>query len=166
MVNLSLGTTIWILEFFFKDFLNLEKIIRSLPLVEDLYYSEKDELYFKIRKRKEYSKNLPIKSDYASIGIYNSIEKKFFVDIIIYHKLGNNYRINSKWWFEKCIHFSKKDILPLKKKKFENFFFNIPNNPFPFLNHHYWFWKHIGVIDHVHFKHLLKNADKNLFYIL
>ena len=150
---------------FFKDFLNLEKTIKTLPLVEDLYYSEKEELYFRIDNRKKETV-LPIKSKVNVIKVYSSKDKKVFVDIIIYHRIGNTYRVNSKVYYQTCLYFNKKEILPLKKKKFENFYFNIPKDPYPYLDHQYWFWKHLGVASHGHFEEMIKLKDRHFYYIL
>jgi hypothetical protein len=56
-----------------------------------------------------------------------------------------------------------KDIYPLKKIKFENKYYKSVNNPIPYLNSTYWFWRHVGVASHTHFKLLYRN--KNIYFI-
>ena len=97
------------------------------------------------------------------IKIFNNDDKYLeFIDLIPYYKNLNNF---CSIMFENKgeIH-NIKDVYPLKKIKFENKYYNSVNNPIPYLNSTYWFWRHIGVASHTHFK--LKYRNRYIYFIL
>jgi lipopolysaccharide cholinephosphotransferase len=93
------------------------------------------------------------------------INKDVFVDIIIYFLKNGRYISNSTRW-ENVYYYKEEDMFPLKKILFEGKKYYIVNNPINYLNNGYYFWKHLGVAHHSHFKHLKKTRNKNLYFVL
>ena len=84
-------------------------------------------------------------------------------DLILYIKKNDKYITNLPMWLN-IFYYNVKDIYPLKNIKFENQYYKCVNNPIPFLNNSYWFWKHIGVASHAHTKDLENTRNKTIYF--
>jgi phosphorylcholine metabolism protein LicD len=105
--------------------------------------------------------NIKILIGGSIIKIFNNDDKYLeFIDLICYYKKFNNF-CSIMFEYNGEIY-NIKDVYPLKKIKFENKYYKSVNNPIPYLNSAYWFWRHIGVASHTHFK-LYRN--KNIYFI-
>lgn len=106
--------------------------------------------------------NIKILIGSSIIKIFNNDDKYLeFIDLICYYKKYNYFR---SIMFENYGEvYNIKDVYPLKNIKFENKYYKSVNNPIPYLNSTYWFWRHIGVASHTHFNLLYRN--KNIYFI-
>lgn len=96
------------------------------------------------------------------IKIFNNDDTSLeFIDLICYYKKNNTFC--SVIFEYKGENYNIKDVYPLKKIKFENKYYKCVNNPIPFLNSTYWFWRHVGVASHAHFE--LIHRNKNIYFI-
>lgn len=149
----------------FDNFKKLEQIILTYPKKDNKFYSKKYNILFDFLE-------VPvgesvIDSKYFIIKVFENKKNniKIFIDLLVVVKI-NQYYVNNYKPFAVNERFHENDIYPLKKIKFENHFFNCVQNPIPYLNYAYWFWKHIGVVTHTHFKQYRKNCNKSLYFIL
>ena len=107
--------------------------------------------------------NIKISLGDSIIKIFNNDDKYLeFIDLICYYKKFNKFC--STTFHGQIYNYNIKDVYPLKKIKFENKYYKSVNNPIPYLNSSYLFWRHIGVASHTHFKLLYRN--KNIYFIL
>ena len=153
-----------------KSYGLLYNIMLKLPQIKNknqIYYiSEKYKLKF------YWSSYFLSKSKDKSIYIINYpsmlfVEHSDFnlpykCDLILYIKYNDKYTTNYPPWIK--FGFNIKDMYPLKHIKFENHYYKCVNNPIPFLNTGYWFWKHIGVASHAHTKDLKNNRNKQIYF--
>lgn len=101
-------------------------------------------------------------------GIYNMINddishKYPFIDIFFVNLINNKYQFTNKMAndiYKKYFH-DKNDLFPLKRKKFNNFYVNIPQNPYNYLNRAYGHdWKVIGYKNYDHQNMQFINSNK------
>jgi len=151
-------------EKLYKIILNLKKNkIKNI-----LYYiSEKHKIKFSWSIKlldKSASKSI-YKLNYPSMifAEHTDINLPYKCDLIMYFKEGNKYITNYPPWIN-VFYYNINDIYPLKKIKFENNYYNCVNNPIPFLNNAYWFWKDIGVASHAHNKDLKNTRNKTIYF--
>ncbi len=97
-------------------------------------------------------------------GIYN---KNIFIDLLIYLKddKTNSYITNNKNW-KNIYLYPYNTVYPLKKINFEGTKYWCVNKPNIYLNTAYWFWKHIAILHHSHFKKFKKNINKKIYFFL
>ena len=86
----------------------------------------------------------------------------FFIDLVLNAKQDGNYYSNYKPYEHAFI--KDKDLFPLKKIEFEGKMYNVPNNPIPFLNQAYPFWRHIYVCSHAHLEELKNERNRLIYY--
>lgn len=87
-------------------------------------YREASKTYNKPKKQQYYKYTFP------SLDIFVSTINKDRIEYV-----GSHHRLWPKEW--KNLSFSKKELFPLKKYKFSNFYVYGPNNPIPYLNNWY-----------------------------
>ena len=136
----------------YKDYEKLLKVIKNFP---------KKKIYFKIwpKEKKQIIKNN--KSTLIQVFFINN-KQSVFIDLIYHVNYKGKILANYENW--KHLYYLKKDIYPLKKITFENKKYNCVNNPIPYLNTSYKFWKHLVIINHSHIKNLNNIVNKNIFY--
>ena len=128
-----------------ESYEKLCKIILNLKqdkIKNILYYiSEKHKLKFYCNL--SYFPSI-IKLNYPSLifAAHSNIFSFYKCDLLLYFNNNNNYISNIPNFIEK-FYYNINDIYPLKKIKFENNYYNCVNNPIPYLNNGYWFWKDI-----------------------
>jgi phosphorylcholine metabolism protein LicD len=120
----------------------------------------KDKKYdYKIIKSGNKAKFKHIKNSIVKITDKNS---GFFVDLVLNVKHDGNYYSNWKPYEHAFI--KDTDLFPLKKIEFEGKKYNAPNNPIPFLNQAYPFWRHIYVCSHAHLEELKNERNRLIYY--
>lgn len=97
------------------------------------------------------------------IKVYDSNHKSYFIDIMVGTLIKDIYYLPMNAF--KHQHYKITDVFPLRKIKFENKWVNCPNNPYPFLNNGYLYWRHLSVADHAHINKLKQNRNKRMYYI-
>lgn len=131
-----------------------------------------DERYKKIFKKANIDFDLKRTKDVRSKEYdYQVINSKFikskydylFIDLVFFIKIGEQYNHNFKLL---NYPYDIKDIYPLREVKFENFYVKCINNPYPFLNNGYWFWRHLLAARYSHLEHLKNNIkSRDIYYI-
>ena len=97
------------------------------------------------------------------IKVYDTNHKSYFIDLMLGTLIKDRYYLPMLAF--KGYNYKMTDVFPLRKIKFENKWVNCPNNPYPFINHGYLFWRHISVADHAHINKLKQNRNKWMYYI-
>jgi phosphorylcholine metabolism protein LicD len=155
----------------YNSYIKLENLIKTFESYvvteknkEKIYYIDhKYNIKFKI------SQGNPKKSIYKNISlmINSSLleDNSVIVDLIVYIKKNNKYIPNTSSW-ENTFVYNIDDIYPLKQIKFGNHKYYIVNNPINYLNNGYWFWKHLGVASHSHYKNLINTRNTTNYFLL
>lgn len=110
------------------------------------------------------TKDIPTIINKHSILIlaYDKDDSQKYIDIIPFTEINNKFHLLSIKY--KNIFYNKEELFPLRTALFENRICNIPNNPYPFINIGYPFWRHIYTVSHSHVKEL-DDRDKTKFYL-
>lgn len=153
-----------------KYYIKLLKKIVQLPKKKSYYIDNENRLKWKILDLynddlKKFKKKSLFKNEHIMIKSYNLDNKNIFIDIMYCNIYKQYYTGNIIPW-SRWFRFHIKDVYPLKKIKFENIMVPCVNNPIPYLNYAYWFWKHLAVISHTHTDELKDSVNKNIWYIL
>jgi len=153
----------------YDSYIQLEDLIKTFdyesePQKKEIYYIDQE---YKIKFRIFQSD--PDKGLFKDISFliktYLFEDNSVFVDLLVYIKKNNKYITNSIGWQNTFIY-EIDDIYPLKKIKFGYGKYYIVKNPINYLNTGYWFWKHLGVASHAHFKYLKKTRNRNNYFLL
>ncbi len=94
------------------------------------------------------------------------MDKDVFVDLMNYFPIQNNTYISNAIMWKETFVYPFDCIYPLKKINFEGRKYWSVNNTDAFLNNTYWFWKHLAVASHAHFKHMTHDRDKKIYFTL
>jgi phosphorylcholine metabolism protein LicD len=161
----------------YTSFIKIKKIIKPYKNVndtniKDIKYKLFEKYNIKFFEIKKESFRIPVNNKVSFIIKIYDIDAQFskddvFIDLTIYLKddKSQSYIQNDKY-MKNIFFYPYNSVYPLKKIKFEGKEYNCVNEPYKFLNHVYWWWKHLGVIHHTHFKNLQKNVNKNIYFFL
>jgi lipopolysaccharide cholinephosphotransferase len=159
----------------YSSFIKIKEIITSYNDVNDTYIKD-----IKYKLSEKYDIKFFEDNPNPDTLIYNKLPflikiyhidaeftKDIFIDLIIHFKddESQSYITNCKMW-KNMYFYPYHTVYPLKKINFEGKKYNCVNNPYIYLNKSYWFWKHIAVLDHAHFKNLEKNINKHIYFFL
>jgi phosphorylcholine metabolism protein LicD len=147
------------------QFIKLIEIIKNVSIQNGNYYILKkyDIKFYFISSNNSINKNLKywlVKVEHLK----NTDNKELFIDLISYVINSKNQYVSNLKWFS-TFFYNINDIYPLKIIKLEDQYFKCVNNPIPYLNNGYWFWKHLGKISHTHFGNTT-NINKDLYFKL
>jgi phosphorylcholine metabolism protein LicD len=159
----------------YSSFIKIKEIIKSYKDVNDKYikdikYKLSEKYDIKFFEDKAIANTLIDNKVSFLIKIYHidaQFTKDIFIDLIIYlqDNKTKSYITNCKMWKDIYVY-PYSSVYPLKKINFEGKQYFCVNNPYIYLNKAYWFWKHLGVLHHTHFKNLEKNINKKIYFFL
>jgi phosphorylcholine metabolism protein LicD len=140
--------------------------IKSYNLIKNLFTSDTLFISPNIKIIEHFNPNIYDKSKPYMLRSYPTDSDEFFIDLIVYLELiDSTYSGNNITWINKY-YYLENEIYPLKKVKFENRDYYVVNNPEPYLNRGYYFWKHLAVVSHSHRKDLELGRDYNIYYLI
>ncbi len=154
---------------------------KFIPWDDDIDIAIPLESYFKIKKMfvndlillnnqikiiEHYNPNIFDKSKPYMFRAYYFDSSDYFIDIIVYQELiDGKISGNHIDWINKYYYF-KEEIYPLVSIRFENKIFKCVNNPIPYLNRSYLFWKHLALVSHSHRADLVSGRNHKIYYLL
>ena len=154
-----------------SDYNNLIRVFANMGQDKDGYYiSEKYKIKFfdtdrfhDVNTKLYRNKNVMFRVCFDTCECNTAYMTNVGIDLLLFLKLKNNrYAPNVK---QGTFIYEFKDMYPLKHVEFEDGIYPIVNNPIPYLNRCYWFWKHLGLESHSHFKEIT-DRSKDLYIIL
>lgn len=153
----------------YDSFIKLKELIKLLPKEYDgkIKYRISDK--YKIKFTELQSNYLLDKTKpflLKTFHLDDKLDKNVFVDLMNYFPTPNNTYISNILQWKNTFVYSFDSIYPLKKINFEGKKYWSVNNPDKFLNNAYWFWKELAVVSHTHFKFLVEDRDKTIYYML
>ncbi len=147
------------------EFIKLIEIIKKIGIKDEKYYIfPKYDIKFLFLEGSFLDKSVDYWLVKAKNIKYNNDENEVFIDLISYCRNDKQQYLSNSKRFSKIDIYNIKDLYPLKKIKLEDQYFNCPNNPIPYLNNAYWFWKHLGIYTHAHFNSNTKTQVNRHFY--
>lgn len=162
-----------------ENYYKLENIVKQLPYYYD---KNKKKIYFDLKYKLKFitdgyiptGRNDPKQPALMKSFNYTNADKDddfdVFVDFLYYYKEKekekdtNRIITNVSVW--KNIFYYGDDVYPLQDVEFEGETYKCANNSIGFLNNAYWFWKHLGVANHAHFKELRETRNRYVYFIL
>lgn len=140
--------------------------MESYNQIKKLFITDTLKISSNIKIVEHFNDNIYDKTKPYMLRSYYCNSKDFFIDMIVYQNFSDlKYSGNNINWINKY-YYLENEIYPLKTIQFENKFYKINNNPEPYLNRAYYFWKHLAVVSHAHRKELESDRDFCIYYLL
>jgi GR25 family glycosyltransferase involved in LPS biosynthesis/phosphorylcholine metabolism protein LicD len=146
----------------------------------DIHIMQKDSklLYSDIFKNymKRHGISFTFQKKYNILKFYNNKGKKLyynnkllpwkwpFIDIFFLKEKKNRLILSEKIQFDtwKDSYYITKNVYPLKKYKFGNYYFDGPNNPYDFLNRYYKNWDKVAILQWHHLEEKAHTMKKEV----
>ena len=154
----------------YNSFIKIKEIIKDYPTqnINNIKYNISDKYQIKFSER--LIENGLIDKDKPFLIKVLNLDGELntndvFIDLIMYYIIDNKYKTNLDIW-KNQYYYNIDSIYPLKKIKFENNEYYSVNNPIPYLDLGYLFWRELGIASHAHFKNLQADRNTKLLFTL